>query len=274
MYETICFDVIDNVAEVTLNRPNCLNAINHIMLDEINDAFDRIEGEESIRCVILFGSGRSFSSGFDLKEDVDSQSEISGVQAWRKPLERDFHTLMRPWHCRCPTIAAVQGHCIGGGCEIALACDLTIAAKDAVFGEPEIKFGSGIVAMILPWIVGLKKSKEILLLGRDKISSAEAHQCGMVNEVVNDDRLKARAREIGKQIATLDNFAMALMKRAINGTYHTMGLRSALEQALELDIQIEGTDLPDAVHFADLVREDSLQSAVAWRDRRLKQSGE
>ena len=104
---------------------------------------------------------------------------------------------MRFWHCKKPTIAAVQGYCLAGGCELALACDITIAAEDAVFGEPELKFGAGIVVMILPWLVGPKRAKEIILTGADRIPAAEAARIGLVNRVVPPDQVeidRARAR--------------------------------------------------------------------------------
>src|SRR5262249_56181411 len=106
---------------------------------------------------------------------------------------RGFGTGMGLWRFPKPTIAAVRGACLAGGCELALACDLTVASEDAFFGEPELKFGAGIVAMILPWIVGPKLAKEIILTGEDRIPAARAREIGMVNRVVPADRLDATA---------------------------------------------------------------------------------
>ena len=93
------------------------------------------------------------------------ETRPTGVEAWREILDRDFGTIMRFWHLSKPTIAAVSGYCLAGGCELALCCDITIASEDAIFGEPELKFGAGIVVMILPWLVGPKRAKEIILCG-------------------------------------------------------------------------------------------------------------
>ena len=167
-FSTIIVETIDRVARITLNRPERTNALNQAMLGEIGEALDGIERDANIRAVIVRGAGTAFSSGFDLKEQMERRPQ--GVEQWRPILRKDFDTIMRFWHCPLPTIAAVRGPCLAGACELALACDITIAAEDAFFGEPELKFGAGIVAMILPWIVGPKMAKEIILTGEDRIS--------------------------------------------------------------------------------------------------------
>jgi enoyl-CoA hydratase/carnithine racemase len=138
--------------------------------------------------LIVAGAGTAFSSGFDLKEQMERRPV--GVEAWRPILRKDFDTIMRFWHFPRPTIATVRGPCLAGACELALTCDITIASEDAFFGEPELKFGAGIVAMILPWVVGPKIAKEIILLGQDRIPAARAREIGMVNRVVASDELE------------------------------------------------------------------------------------
>src|SRR6202042_460288 len=111
---------------------------------------------------------------------------------------------MRFWHFPLPTIATVRGPCLAGACELALACDITIAADDAFFGEPELKFGAGIVAMILPWLVGPKIAKEIILLGEDRIPAVRARELGLVNRIVAADRLDETALTIANHLAAID----------------------------------------------------------------------
>src|SRR4029453_15862011 len=113
----------------------------------------------------------------------------SCVEVWRAILERDFNTVMRFWHFSKPTIAAVNGYCLAGGCELALCCDITLASGDAIFGEPELKFGAGILVMILPWLVGPKHAKEIILRGMDRISAQEALRIGLINRVLSAGEL-------------------------------------------------------------------------------------
>ncbi|MCE2453819.1 MAG: enoyl-CoA hydratase/isomerase family protein, partial [Nitrospinae bacterium] len=142
-FETLLFEVRGHVAIVSLNRPERLNAMNRVMLRELNEACDFIEAEDALFVAVLTGEGKSFSSGFDLKEQAENTPV--GFAEWRRALRQDFDAVMRFWNLSKPTIAAVRGHALAGGCELALACDVTVAAEDAVFGEPELKFGAGIV---------------------------------------------------------------------------------------------------------------------------------
>src|SRR5438105_2929013 len=200
-YATIIVEKIGRVARLTLNRPQRANALNAAMLDEIKAALDDIEGDPNIRAVIVRGQGEVFSSGFDLKEQMERRP--TGIDQWRPILRKDFDTVMRFWHFPLPTIAAVRGPCLAGACELALACDLTVASEDAFFGEPELKFGAGIVAMILPWIVGPKIAKEIILLGEDRIPAARAREIGMVNRVVPAEKLDATALVLANHLAAI-----------------------------------------------------------------------
>lgn len=269
VHNTIVFSVSDNIAHLRLNRPHRLNAIDSVMLDELDAVMSQVQNDLDIRALVISGEGQSFCSGFDLKEDVEIQQTTSGADAWRKPLEHDLNVMMAFWTSRVPTIAAVHGYCLGGGCEIALACDITVAETNSMFGEPEVKFGSGIVFMILPWIVGPKRAKEIILLGRDRLSADEAQQFGMINRIVGENSALTEAMSIAEQLVLIDPYVLGMTKLAINRTFDAMGFRQAVSMALELDIQIEGYDAPEAVEFADRVRAKGLPSAVRWRDGRF-----
>ena len=152
-YETVEYEVDRGVGVVTLDRPKSLNAINQRMVDELLDVQARVAADEAVRALVLAANGRSFCAGYDLKE-ADAGEEVPDLLATRAVLQRDFDMTMGFWHCPKPTLSAVHGHCLAGGCELALACDITIASEDAVFGEPELRFGAGIVCMILPWLTG------------------------------------------------------------------------------------------------------------------------
>ena len=201
-FATITVEKLGRIARLTLARPERANAINQAMLGEIGDALDDIERDTDVRALIVTGAGAAFSSGFDLKEQMERRP--AGTEAWRPLLRKDFDTILRFWHFPRPTIAAVRGACLAGACELALACDMTIAAEDAFFGEPELKFGAGIVAMILPWLVGPKIAKEIILLGEDRIAAARARDIGMVNRVVPADRLDETVLAIANHLAAID----------------------------------------------------------------------
>src|SRR5580693_4869186 len=243
MFELIGLEKIGFVARITLRRPERTNAMNAAMLSEIAEAMDAIEADAEVRAVIVTGAGNAFSSGFDLKEQMERQPK--GIETWRPILRKDFDVPMRFWHCPKPTIAAVRGPCLAGACELALACDLTIASPDAFFGEPELKFGAGIVAMILPWVVGPKIAKEIIFTGEDRIPAARARDIGMVNRVVPAADLDAAALALAQHIAAIDPDLVKATKRAINRAYEAQNMLAALEEALAIDLAVEGAGSPD-----------------------------
>jgi enoyl-CoA hydratase/carnithine racemase len=270
-YSTIVFEKLDAVARITLNRPERANALNGTMLGEIGAALDDAERDDKIRAIVVQGAGAAFSSGFDLKEQMERRP--TGIAEWEPILRKDFDTVMRFWHCPKPTIAAVRGPCLAGACELALACDLTIAAEDAFFGEPELKFGAGIVVMILPWVVGPKIAKEIILLGEDRLSAARAKEIGIVNRIVPAAELEARALAMARHIAAIDPSLVMRTKRSINRAIEAQGMLAALEEALTLDLVIEGEGSPDKAAFMDIARREGLKGALAWRDARFRPPG-
>lgn len=267
MFQLISLEKIGFVARITLRRPERTNAMNAAMLTEIAEAMDAVERDDEVRAVIVTGAGNAFSSGFDLKEQMERRP--TGIEAWRPILRKDFDVPMRFWHCPKPTIAAVRGACLAGACELALACDLTIATPDAFFGEPELKFGAGIVVMILPWIVGPKIAKEIILTGEDRISAERAREIGMINRIVPTEALDDTALAIARNIAVIDPGLVKETKRAINRSMEARGMLGALEQALDIDLLIEGQGSPDKMAFMELARKEGLKSALAWRDARF-----
>jgi enoyl-CoA hydratase len=266
-FSLIRYEVEGAVARLTLDRPERANALNQEMLVEIGAAMDLAEADAQVRAVIVTGAGAAFSSGFDLKDQM--QARPTGVGAWRPLLRRDFDTVMRFWRCPKPTIAAVRGPCLAGAFELMLACDLTIAADNAFFGEPELKFGAGIVVMLLPWLVGPKIAKEIILTGEDRLPAARARELGIVNRVVADAELDAAALALARHIAAIDPALVRETKRAIHRGFEIQGLGEALEAALEIDLAIEGEGSPDKIAFMEVARRDGLKAALAWRDARF-----
>ena len=150
-YETVLYEVERGVATLTLNRPKSLNALNGKMVEELMDVQRRFAKDDDVRVMVVTGAGRAFSAGFDLKES-DAGEKRKSLLENRDLLQVDFDMIMGFWHVPKPTIAAVHGYCLAGACELALACDITIAGEDALFGEPELRFGAGIVCMLMPWM--------------------------------------------------------------------------------------------------------------------------
>ena len=266
-FDTILVERLDGVARITLNRPDQANALSQLMLTEIGQALDALDGDANVRAIIVRGAGAAFSSGFDLKEQMARRP--AGIAQWQPILRKDFDTVMRFWHHPKPTIAAVRGPCLAGACELALACDMTIATPDAYFGEPELKFGAGIVVMILPWIVGPKLAKEIILTGQDRIAAERALAIGMINRIVPAHDLDAAALRLAQHIAVIDPRLVKETKRAINRALEAQGMLSALEEALAIDLGIEGAGSPDKVQFMEIAARNGLKAALAWRDARF-----
>ncbi len=254
----------EGLALLTLNRPDKLNAVNGAMIEQLDRALDDAEADPSVRVIVLAGAGRAFSAGFDLDMDVASDGPPD-PEAVRRALQKDFRIIMRFWDCQKVTVAAAHGYCLGSAMELALACDLTIAADDCRFGAPEVRFGSGIVAMLLPWLVGPKHAKYLLLSGDDRVSAADALAMGLVNRVVPAARLLDEALELGRRIAANDALAVKLTKQAINRSLDIAGMRQAMLQALELDIVIETSETAESREFNEILKRDGAKAAIAWR---------
>lgn len=267
-FETITYEKEGPLAWITLNRPEKLNAITQLMVKELLLATDKAQCDDEVRVILLKGEGRAFSAGFDLELNEDQDlSEDEKLQALKSELHSDFEMIMRFWHSPKPTIAAVHTFCLGGAMEMAVACDLTIAATGCRFGEPEVKFGMGAVAMILPYVCGPKRAKEILLTGNDRISSEQAEGWGLINRVVKPENLLKRAKELALEIAVNDQLAVRITKQAINKTYEFGKMRNALKHGLELDIAIESTETEESRKFNEILRNEGAKAAIEWRDR-------
>lgn len=268
-YSTIRVTTDDNVGVIHLNRPEALNAINGAMVAEITRALRAFTDDRAIRAVVLAAEGRAFSAGFDLKESAEKNYATPGE--WRTVIEADFEFIMQFWDCPKPTIAAVHGFCLAGAMEMALSCDMIVAAESSLFGEPEVRFGAGVVALLVPWMVGPKFAKEILLTGNDRIPASRAVAMGLINEVVPDGRQFQRAMEMAKTVASAGPLAVELTKRAINRSFDIRGMRQSLLAGVDTDIFIESCAGPERAEFGRIRSEQGLKAAIAWRDARFRQ---
>ena len=251
------------VALLTLNRPDKLNAINGPVIEALDAALDAAEADEAVRAIVVAGAGRAFSAGFDLDMGMgEGKPDPADV---RRALENDFRIILRFWDSPKPTIAAVHGYCLGSALELALACDLTVAAEDCRFGEPEVKFGSGIVALLLPWLAGPKAAKYLLLTGEDRATAAEMQAMGLVNRVVPAAALLDEAIALAKRVASNDAQAVRLTKQAINRSLDIGGMRQALLAALETDVVIETNETAESRAFTEILKKDGAKAAIAWR---------
>jgi enoyl-CoA hydratase len=265
--ETIETRIDGRVAVLTLNRPNVLNAINRALMGEVTRAMAGFIADPQVLAIVLHGNGRAFSAGFDMKESA--QRTVSSVEQWREILGDDFDFLIQFWDSPKPTIAAVHGFALAGGFEMALACDITIAAEGTRFGEPEARFGSGIIALLLPWMTTPKFAKEMLLTGSDQVDAQRALAMGIVNHVVPAGSELDKALQIARDIAAAAPASVQLTKRAINRSYEIMGMRQALLAAVDTDVLIESAGGPERAEFNRLRREVGLKAALEWRDAKF-----
>lgn len=199
-YTNIIFESDGNVAVITVNRPDALNALNPKTLEEIEHAFLTVRGDEQIKTAILTGAGdKSFIAGADIK-DLGVEKTLEERQAWLRHVHGIFALIETGAK---PVIAAVNGYALGGGCEIAMACHLRIAADTASFGQPEINLGiipgyGG--TQRLPRLVGKGVALEMMLTGK-RIDAREAYRIGLVNKVVPPEDLLKTAKELAKKIS-------------------------------------------------------------------------
>jgi enoyl-CoA hydratase len=268
MAATIRTRLDGRIGVLTLNRPSVLNAINGAMVREINQAMADFVNDPQVLAIVIHGEGRAFSAGFDLKESAERQ--VASIEEWRALLDEDFAFIMQFWDCPKPTIAAVHGHCIAGAFEVMLACDIAVAAEGTYFGEPEVRFGAGIVALLLPWMTTPKIAKELLLTGNDKVSATQAREMGMVNHVVPPGTEFAKAMSLAADVCAAAPVSVQLTKRAINRTYEMMNMRQALLAALETSTLISSGAGPERVEFSRIAKEQGLTAAIAWRNGRFK----
>jgi enoyl-CoA hydratase len=252
-------------AWLTLNRPDKLNALSYELVHELRQAIRRVVDDDEVKVVVLTGAGRAFSAGFDLSEEAASR--VEGAEHWRRILADDVALTLELWSLPKPTIAAVRGWCLAGGCELAMACDLIVAADDARFGEPEIRYGSGPVTLLMPFLLGQKKTHELLYTG-DAIDAAEAERLGLVNRVVGEDELDDAVNELVRKIAPTPLPVLRLTKLALLRAYEAMGLRSAVLSNLDLSAILNAAETPEQREFDEIVATRGLKAALEWRDAR------
>ena len=267
-FNTIEVKIENRIGLISLNRPQVLNAINEEMVNEVTKAMIQMNVDESVACIILKGNGRCFSAGFDMKET--SQKSIKGEAQWKKELTKDFDFTMQFWHSKKPTIASVHGYCLAGAFEVMLACDISVADENTFFGEPEVRFGSGIIAMLAPWITGPKQAKEILLTGHDKFTAEQCLKMGILNYVEKDENVFRKALSIAKQITMASDKSVQLTKKSINKSYEIASMKEALKEALKIDIKIESDESPEREMFNKIRKEQGLKAALKWRDTKFK----
>ena len=240
-YKNIKIKIIERVILITLHRPEALNALSRDLIDDLNHALDNAEQDKKISLIILTGSSKAFAAGADIKE-MNSKS-------FSDLINDDF---IKPWEkislCKKPTIAAVDGYALGGGCELAMMCDLLIANENTKFGQPEINLGVFPAAggtQRLPKAIGKAKAMDMILSGR-MMGAVEAEKLGLVSRIISSENFLDQVLDIAKEISEKSLPALIMAKDAINSSYDTslsQGIiyeRRLFRSAFSLDDQKEG----------------------------------
>jgi enoyl-CoA hydratase len=260
----VSYAVDGKVGIVTLNRPDKLNAITPELKALLIERFHEADRDPVTSVVVLRAEGRSFSAGYDIGPSPARAARRGNALAWHESLTDDVRLEMTPWDMRKPVIASVQGHCLGGGCEMAMMCDVTIAADDALFGEPEIRFSNVGPALIMPFIVGLKRARELLYLG-DPIDAQTALAWGMVNRVVPRAELAAATLKFARRMALIAPEALAATKLAINRGADAAGFRNAIRAGLDVLAPLYAARTEVGMTFDAIREKDGLGAALKWR---------
>jgi enoyl-CoA hydratase len=267
----VLYEVDEKVSVITLNRGDKLNAISKDLMHGLLDAFARADADAATSVVLLRAEGRSFCAGYDISAKDPSENE------WRTDatkahahlaVELEFE--MTPWLMKKPVIASVQGHVLGGGCELVMLCDLTIAAENATFGEPEVRFSAVGPAIVMPMIIGYKKARELLYFG-DQIDAATALSLGMVNRVVPLAELKAASLKYAKRLSLISPEALYTTKRSVNRAGDAAGFRTALYAGLDVVAPLYASKTELGGKFREIVEAEGVPAAVRWRSAQFKE---
>jgi enoyl-CoA hydratase len=230
----ILYEVTDKVAVITLNRPQRANAQTMEMLDDLDAAWARAASDDEVKVIVLRANGKHFSSGHDLKSGKAPPEKITLEWVYQLEARKYLEYSLRWRNVPKPSIAAVQGKCIAGGLLLAWPCDLIVAAENAEFSDPVVFLGIGGVEYHgHTWELGPRKAKEILFTGR-AVTAREAEQTGMVNRVVELDRLQDETMDLARQIAQMHAFALRQAKRAVNQTLDIQGFYAAIQSVFDI----------------------------------------
>jgi enoyl-CoA hydratase len=250
-YENLLIKKEGNIAKLIINRPKALNALNSQVLEELNEALSNIEKDDEVFVLIITGEGKAFVAGADITEMKNMTPEEA-----RKFAKLGLEVFRKIELLEKPVIAAVNGFALGGGCELAMSCDIRIAGDKAKFGQPEV--GLGITpgfagTQRLSRLVGIAKAKELIFTG-DMIDAFEAEKVGLVNKVVSQDELMEEVTNLARKIASKGQIAVRYSKTAIN-----RGIESDIETGMAMERELF------SLCFAT---EDQKEGMTAFVDKR------
>jgi len=277
-FNTIRYELENGRARITLNRPEKLNALSRELQGELNRALRDADNDTNVHAVILRGAGRAFSAGYDLtpmanRAPAPEGETYTAVYRGMASLEDDSWQLEQQQHLRMaifdmhkPVVAQVHGYCLAGGTDLALLCDIVIAAEDATIGFPPVRAMGSPPAHMWTYLVGPQWAKRLLLTG-DTVTGAEAAEIGLVLKAVPADLLEAEVEGLVDRMAMIDIDLLSSNKRIVNQALELMGARTIQRMAAENDARAHRA--PSVREFGRIAGEQGLKAALAWRDDRF-----
>lgn len=277
-FECIEYETKDGYARLTLNRPEKLNALSLKMQAELAEALWAADNDTSVHCVILAGAGRAFCAGYDLSgADADvpvsrMDGEAQGQRGYRSidddawQLERQQRYRMTMFDMHKPVIAEVHGYCLAGGTDIALLCDIVIAAEDATLGFPPARDLGALPNNFWVYNCGPQWAKRLLLTG-DTVTGAEAQEIGLVMKAVPASHLRAETEGLAARMALIDPDLLSANKRIVNLAMELMGARTLQRLAAENDVR--GHNTRAAGDYRQSVKEHGLKATLRARDAKF-----
>jgi enoyl-CoA hydratase len=272
-YDHIRYEQTGGTARITLNRPDKLNAMTPKLQRELHDALWRADAQAETHVIILRGAGRSFSTGYDIsgsqREEADHLPGADGRRSWREfdddawYIERDQRLRNAILDLHKPVIAQVHGYCLAGGTDLALLCDLVVAAEDAIFGFPPVRNQGSPVNHMWTYLVGPQWAKYFLLTG-DQVSGADAARIGLVWKAVPFEQLEGEVEALADKMCRIDPGVLASNKRIVNVALEMMGARTIQRMSAEMDARARLA--PGVREFYRIAAEQGMKAALAWRD--------
>jgi enoyl-CoA hydratase len=270
-YENLLLERSEAVLRVTLNRPDRRNAISLDLMAELHRLLEAVEQDAETRVLVLRGAGKSFCAGYDVSPSDEAAEALD--DSTFSPLEKlqsagvDGDTFDRLWRLPIPTIVQIHGHCLAGGTDLALACDLIICAEDALIGYPAVR-SMGVPSTHM-WLyhLGPQWTKRLLFSG-DSITGAKAAGLGFALEAVPAAALEERVARLAERISWVPRDLLALNKRVVNRGLDLMGRTLLQETATEADML--GRFVPDSKSFTEAIAARGLREAIGERDARFK----
>jgi len=262
MFETIELQREKQRATIFLNRPRVMNAFTELQWSELGQAVQDLQRDDACRTIVVRGRGGNFSTGYDLPaalRDLDGASE----QRVREHIRPGNEACWGVWNSQKPVIAAVEGYCLGGAFELAMACDFVLAEEGAKFGEPEGRVGASAPFLVTPWVAGMRHAKEILLMG-EMITAVRAEQLGLVNLICPKAALDGAVDDWCDRLNGFSPQVWAANKRAVNRSFEMMGFAAAIEMGEDAFTSLCFVSDHFKIEFHDRVKKDGFSSAAKW----------